>query len=165
MKYIVTLRKVLEKKVVVEAMDSTEVDHKLIANDIVGEFERTISSDSYHGWDYQSRVVGGIDQNCLPVDDSDTVICDLEDFAKWLGCDDSGQLKRVLFRATECGMNYEATEDSLILIGYVEGADCDHPSERLMYPFTGSYVRKVIARLEEEADEMWHEWNDSEEDD
>ena len=114
MKYIVTLRKVLEKKVVVEAMDSTEVDHKLIANDIVGEFERTISSDSYHGWDYQSRVVGGIDQNCLPVDDSDTVICDLEDFAKWLGCDDSGQLKRVLFRATECGMNYEATIPNFI---------------------------------------------------
>lgn len=41
----------------------------------------------------------------------------------------------------------------------------DAPSETRMYPFPGNEVRAVMARLEEEADEMWHEWNNDSDDD
>jgi len=161
MKYIVTLKKLLEKKVVIDAVDLEEVDKKLNAGEFEYEIERTISPDVYRGWEYQPNEIGGMDQNCLPVDDE--VICDLEGFAKWFGCDGASELERALFKYTQCGMCYSADEDSITLVGYVEGADCDHPSETLFYPFSGQRAKDVMAHLEEEAEQMWHEWNDDEE--
>lgn len=160
MKYIVTLKKVVEKKVVIDAENLEEADSKLLDGDVVFSIERTVSDDVYDGWEYKSEEIEGVDQNCLPVDDEDEVICNLDDFAKWFGCDSVDHLERALYKYTDCGMCYSADENSITLVGYVEGADCEHPSETLIYPFTGSHVKKVMAYLEEEADEMWHEWND-----
>lgn len=160
MKYIITLRRTMEKKVVIEATDLEEVDSKLADENFVFETERTISPDVYSGWNYQPHIIKNIDQNCLPVDSEDEVICSLEDFARWCGCGSIAELERHLFNHTDCGMCYSADPISITLVGYVEGADCEHPTETLLYPFTGRQVRDVIARLEEEADEMWHEWND-----
>lgn len=162
MKFIVTLTKATEKTVIVEANDLVEADRKLTEGDVIASFERTVSSDVYGGWDYQEDIVDGVDQNCIPVDEDDAVIFNLEDFAKWYECETVSGLERALFNNTDCGMCYSVVDGGIKLCGYVEGADCEHPNETLRYPFTGSSVKAVIARLEEEADEMWHEWNDEE---
>lgn len=160
MKYIVTLTKTLEKKVVVEAENIDDADRKLVKGETLFEVERTVSEDCYQGWAYDLAEQNGVDQNCLPVEEGDAVICSLDDFARWYGCDSVDELERALYKHTDCGMCYSTTSNTITLVGYVEGADCDGPSETLVYPFSGKQVKAVMSRLEEEADEMWHEWND-----
>ena len=164
MKYIVTLKKALEKRVVVDAVDLEELEKKLVSGDFIFTTERSISLDTYAGWEYKPQITGNTDINCLPVDNGDDIICNIEDFARWYGCSSVEDLERSLFKYTECGMCYSSAPDSITLVGYVEGADCEHPNETLLYPFTGQQVREVMTRLEVEANRMWHEWNDVDED-
>lgn len=92
-------------------------------------------------------------------DSTKELICNLEDFARWYGCETVDELERALFKNTECGMAYSATETALTLVGVVEGADCDGPSATLRYPFTVKEVKDAIEELETLAAEMWREWN------
>lgn len=159
-KYVVTLHKVIEKKVVVEveSEDLEAVDKKLTKNDVVAEVENVVSRDDYNGWEYRGGVYAPV-----AISPTEALICNLEDFARWYGCETVDELERALFDNTECGMCYSATTSALTLIGVVEGADCDGPSVALRYPFTGKEAKDTIEWLDTRAAKMWREWNCPEE--
>ena len=51
-------------------------------------------------------------------------------------------------------------KDKILLVGYVEGCDAEHPSETLYFPFTVEKFQEVRDFLEEQADKMWRDWNE-----
>lgn len=151
MKYIVELEKVIKRVVIVEADSDEEADKKLLAGVIEKKFNRVTSQDCYEGWEYKSHIT------------AEEVITSADDIAKLYGEKDASSLERALFKYTDCGMCEEWDDKKITLVGYVEGCDAEHPNETLYFPFTVEKFREVRDRLEKEADEMWHEWNDSEE--
>lgn len=155
MKYIVRLKKVIERTVVVDATTNEEADKKLLNGEIEASFEKVGSHDVYGGFDY-------ID--CETVGEGDELILNIKDFAKAFGTEVE-LLERYFFKYTNCGMPISWDNEGVTLVGYAEGADCDGPSEKLRYPFLLSEAKAVIDRLEDEADEMWHEWNGKEDED
>lgn len=156
MKYIIKLEKVVEKTVVLEASSDEEADKKLLEEKVLFSKERIVNTDCYNGWKYLAGELIKVE--------NDAVICNIEDFASWFGCDNSSHLERALFKNTNCGMCYSSTEDYIELAGYVEGVDCGGPSEKLYYPFTGETACSAIKRLNKEAEIMWREWNDKDAD-
>ena len=149
MKYVVKLIKTIETTVVVDAEDDTEADAKLMRGEYEQRFDNVKTKDTYLGMEYQN----------FTKHKKDELICSIEDFAKWFSGTTPEHIERDMFKYTNCGMCIEWNEKGIELVGYVEGADCDMPSEFLSFPFTTEHAKSVIDYLEEEADIMWHEWN------
>lgn len=153
MKYIVELEKAIKRVVVVEADSDEEADKKLLDGIIEKKFDRVSSQDHYDGWEYKGCVK------------AKEIIESADDIAKLYGESDASKLEHALFKYTDCGMCANWDDKKITLVGYVEGCDAEHPHETMYFPFTVEQFREVMDRLEKEADEMWHEWNDSEEED
>ena len=156
MKYVVTLEKTLIRTVVVDASSDDDCDRKLRDGDIEREWVRSVSNQAYGDWSYNH---GGH----YTVEAGEDLITCAGDIARLYGYDGEDHLERALFKYTDCGMCAEWDSEKITLVGYVEGADCDGPSETLYFPFTVKKLREVMDELETAADEMWHEWNDAEE--
>lgn len=154
MKYIVKLEQTIKRTVIVDAVDDEDADRKLLNGEIETEWKTVHSDKAYGDWTYISHET---------VSSGDDLITSAGDIAKLYGCKDESGLERALFKYTDCGMCADWDNDKITLVGYVEGCDAEHPHETLYFPFTLEKFREVRNRLEEEADEMWHEWNDSEE--
>ena len=146
MKYIVTLRKLIEKKVVVDA-DSDEMADQLIGK---GKYdfstERVLTDDIYLGWEYISNQT------------SQTVITSEEDLKKYY---DTHDMDRFVFECTECGCCYRAEKDFVGLNGYAEGSeDAECPEHRLYFPFTIEEWKETLKKADQEGCDLWHEYNE-----
>lgn len=156
MKYVIKLTKTLERTVIVNANSDEEADKKLNNNEIEREWIRnTNQNPSYGEWNYEFG-------DHYSVDDDELITC-ADDIAKLYGCENETQLERALFKYTNCGMCASWNKDYIDLVGYVEGCDAEFPHSIMYFPFTVSEFRRVRDILEEEADQLWHEWNDDEE--
>ena len=155
MKYIVDCKKVIRCKFVVDAGTDEQADKKLLAGQYESKVETTETQDVYQGYEYEDyKVFSG--------EGDETVICSIEDLCEALGTtvDD---IESYMYKYTDCGMPISWDDHGVTLVGYVEGADCDGPSETLAFPFTLKDFNETVDALEAEADVMWHEWNDDDE--
>ena len=154
MKFFVHCTKTVDCTFVVDADTAEQADKKLSAGEYEYKREWTTTQDSYLGYEYVT------DEKFSGTGDG-AVICSVEDLCRELGTT-KDDLKRYLYKNTECGMQVSWDDDGVTLVGYVEGADCDSPSDTLLFPFTMGVFDDTVATLEVEADELWHEWNDDE---
>lgn len=154
MKYVVKLKKTLERIVIVDAVDEDECDKKM---QDVKQWEwstndEVTSSDDYCGYQYVSyESCDGIGGNAL--------VKSVDELAENLGTT-VDYLDRDMFKYTNCGMSINWNDKSVTLTGYVEGADCDGPSETLYFPFSMKEFNDTVDYLDKAAEELWHEWND-----
>lgn len=156
MKYVIELRKVVKRVVVIEASNDDEADSKMLNEDIIRDYTTVTSDDCYNGWSYQTHEV---------ISDEEDLYLSAEDIAeKYYGCD-IDYLNHCLFKYTESGMSAIWDNNSIQVCACVEGADCDGPSATLTFPCTKAEWEHTLEYLDEEADAMWHEWNDDEGDD
>jgi len=154
MEYIVKCRKVIECTFVVGADTDEQADEKLTTGQYRYKAEQVKTMDSYLGYEYVTyEKVSGTGDGA--------VICSIEDLCEALGTTVDG-IERLMYKNTACGMPISWDDNGVTLVGYAEGADCDHPSECLLFPFTMKDFDQTVQGLEYAADELWHEWNDDE---
>lgn len=153
MKYVVELEQIRKRTVIIDANSDEEADNKLLAGDVEKEWIRIESNHAYGDWSYEY-------DGHYTVESSDDLITCADDLAKLYGYDNESFLEKALYKNTECGMCASWDNDKITLVGYVEGCDAEHPSETLYFPFTVKKFREVRDSLEEQAVEMWHEWNE-----
>lgn len=157
MKYIVECAKITKVLFVVDAEDDSQADKKLLAGEYEKKVEIANNRDDYLGYQYNGCEKYSGTGN-------ETVICSIEDLCDYLDTTPD-RIKRDMYKNTNCGMPIYWDENGVALVGYVEGADCDGPSATLLFPFVAKEFQKTVQYLEDEAEEMWHMWNDEEEDD
>ena len=94
------------------------------------------------------------------------VILNLADVAYELGCafDDEGEIAKAIYKGTDCGCVFDCDTKGITVAGYAEGADAECPSHRLDYPFSPHDFWTTLEEADAEGVQMWHEWNDEEED-
>ena len=157
MKYVVECEKTIKCIYVVDAEDDEQCHDKLVN----GQFEKKFESDNtigcgfnYGGYYYKSvKTYSG--------EGDETVICSVEDLCKHLGTTPD-RFARDMFKYTNCGMPIAWDDDKVTLCVYAEGADAEW-SHDLFFPFTAGEFDRMVAVVEEESDELWHEWNDDDE--
>lgn len=154
MKYVVKLKKTLERIVIVDAVDDDECDKKM--QDMKqwkwSSNDKVTSSDDYCGYQYVSyESYDGIGDNAL--------VKSVDELAENLGTT-VDYLDRDMFKYTNCGMSIDWNDKSVTLTGYVEGADCDGPSETLCFPFSMKEFGDTVDCLDEAAEELWREYHD-----
>ena len=99
-----------------------------------------------------------------------------EDLASFLGIPgaEMHRIEKAIFKGTSCGawVAFEtASQDHLgdveveftyLLVGsIVEGSDVDCTTHKLKLPTTSKEFEDAMKAVEEEAEEIWREWNDS----
>lgn len=154
MKYIVECEKKIKCIYVVDAYDDVECDKKLTAGEYEYKTEVVETRNDYLGYEYKKceELSGTGDQ---------TVICSVNDLCDYLDTTPD-RLKRDMFKYTKCGMPIAWDDEKVTLCVYAEGADAEW-SHDLFFPFTGKDFNHMVEVVEEESDELWHEWNDDEE--
>ena len=143
MKYIVTLKKTIEKVVVIEATTDEEADKMLFAGNYEYETERTVSPDVYNGFDYIDYKI------------SNDVITSEKDLMRLLG---SENIERDVYKYTQCGCCYRATKEYIAVNGYAEGSgDAECPEHILYFPFTLEDWETALTEADEEGVALWKE--------
>ena len=157
MKYIVECEKTIKCIYVVDAENDEQCHDKLVAGEIVKKFERdnTKSYGFNYGGYYYKNVESHSDEG------EDKVICSVEDLCDHLETTPD-RLERDMFKYTNCGMPIAWDDDKVTLCVYAEGADAEW-SHDLFFPFTAKEFDKMVEVVEEESEELWHEWNDDDE--
>ena len=150
--YIVKLKKKIEKIVVVDAQTDEEADKKLLAGDVVKEYEKTTSSDCYNGWAYEANP-----GDCENV--TDKIILSESDLLEVYEADTQSSVERCLFKYTESGVGIGWEEDGIVLTGCIEGADYDGPSRKLEYPFTLKNYYDTLDEIDEQSCQLWFDAN------
>ncbi len=93
------------------------------------------------------------------------------DVAEYLGVPGAAwnTVQRLVYKNTSCGawidFEYAAEENggSYLLVGsIVEGSDVDCQTQRLRLPTTSKNLELALQAVEEEAEEIWLEWNGEE---
>ena len=159
MKYIVECEKHMKCIYVVDADNDDQCHKKLVS----GEVEKKVEIDETskcHGFMYGGYAYKNVKKYSGEGDER--VICCIEDLCDALDTT-IDRIERDMFKYTECGMPISWDDDGVTLVGYAEGADCDMPTETLLFPFTMADFNQTVENLEYEADELWHMWNDIEE--
>lgn len=150
MKYIVKLKKEIERTVVVEAKSDEEADKLLLEGKYDYSAEHVITDDVYMGYEYVSHKT------------SNRVITSGQDLKEYYGTEDVG---RVLFKYTDCGCCYLAKEDYVSVAGYAEGSgDAECAEHRLYFPFTIEEWCDAVEAADQEGCELWEECNRDDED-
>lgn len=154
MKYIVECEKKIKCIYVVEADDDEQCHEKLVNGDVVKkiEFDATNSYGFNYGGYYYTNVEKYSDKG------EEKVICSVDDLCEYLGTTPD-RLERDMFKHTECGMPISWNDEKVTLCVYAEGADAEW-SHDLLFPFTAKEFNKMVDVVEAESDELWHEWND-----
>jgi hypothetical protein len=85
-----------------------------------------------------------------------------QDVARYFGLEEHEQdrVSRQLYKATDCGAWLQFIDDGVMVGTIVEGADVEPESITLTFPFTENDFNAAIQTLEEQAAEIWHEWNE-----
>lgn len=87
-------------------------------------------------------------------------ITNIDKLADAIGCKPRG-IGKALFKGTECGIVFNATDDGVTVCGYAEGADAECRPVPIAYPFTMEEFWKAAERADSEGCELWHDWNDN----
>jgi len=154
MKFVVECVKQTKVIYVVDAEDEAECDRKLSAGKYIHKTEIQQNRDDYLGTQYERyEAYSGTGDG--------TVICSVNDLCEYLGTTPD-RLKRDMFKYTDCGMPIEWDDEKVTLCVYAEGADAEW-SHDLFFPFTAKEFDKMVEYVEEESEELWHEWNDDKE--
>ena len=154
MKYIVECMKKVKCIFVVDAEDDVEADKKLSAGQYDFKTEVTESRNDYLGCELMGHeTFSGTGEG--------TVICSVNDLCEYLGTTPD-RLKHDMYKYTECGMPIAWDDEKVTLCVYAEGADAEW-SHDLLFPFTAKEFDRMVKVVEEESEELWHEWNDDEE--
>ena len=159
MKYIVECEKKIKCIYVVDAENDEQCHDKLVSGDIVKKVE--IDDTNSYGFNYGGFYYKSFEQ--YSGEGEETVICSVNDLCDYLGTTPD-YLERYMFKYTECGMPIAWDDDKVTLCVYAEGADAEW-SHDLLFPFTAKDFNNLVKIVEQESDELWHEWNDDEEED
>lgn len=156
MKYVVECEKKIKCMFVVDAVDEEECDKKLSAGEYEFKAETTENTDSYLGYRYK-------DHKAYSGTGNETVICSVNDLCNYLGTTPD-LLERDMYKNTDCGMPIAWDDQKVTLCVYAEGADAEW-SYDLFFPFTAKEFDSTVETVEEESEQLWHEWNDDDDDD
>lgn len=157
MKYIVECEKKIKCIYVVDAEDDEQCHEKLVNGDVIKKVE--IDDTNSHGFNYGGYYYKKVEM--YSGEGEETVICSVNDLCEYLGTTPD-HLKRCMFKYTKCGMPIAWDDKKVTLCVYAEGADAEW-SHDLFFPFTAKEFCRMVEVVEEESDELWHEWNDEEE--
>ena len=148
MKYIVKLKKEIERMVVVEAKSGEEADKLLVDGKYDYSVEHVTTRDTYMGYEYVSCKTANV------------VITSEQDLKDYFDTNDIG---RMVFKYTECGCCYRATEDYVAVAGYAENSgDAECPDHILYFPFTIDEWNDVLDEADREGCELFDEYNETE---
>ena len=150
MKYIVECEKKIKCLFVVDAKNDDEADKKLSAGEYELKKEIAESRNDYLGCQYVRHEKGN-------------VISSINDLCKYLDTTPE-QIERDMFKNTRNGIPFLWDDDKVTLCAYAEGADGE-PSHDLLFPFMAEEFDKLLEYVEEESDELWHMYNDDDEED
>ncbi len=146
MKYVIKLKKEIERTVVVEANSDEEADHRLLNGEYEFSIETVLSNDTYMGYEYVSNTT------------SNVVITSEQDLKDYFN---TNNIKKMVFKYTECGCCYFANKDYVSVSGYAEGSgDAECPEHRLYFPFTIEEWNDELTKADKEGCDKWHEYND-----
>ena len=157
MKYIVECEKKIKCIYVVDAEDDEQCHDKLVNGDVIKKIE--MDDTQSHGFDYGGFYFKNVET--YSGEGEETVICSVNDLCDYLNTTPD-RLKRDMFEYTNCGMPIAWDDEKVTLCVYAEGADAEW-SHDLLFPFTGKEFTNMVEVVEKESDELWHEWNDDEE--
>lgn len=101
------------------------------------------------------------------------VITNHEDLFNFLGADwyfdDKGRsekaLSRRVYKDTECGAWARMEPDGVTVGSIVDGSDAEVMPTTLRYPFEESAWERMLEEIEAEADRLWKEANEEEDED
>ena len=69
----------------------------------------------------------------------------------------------IVYKETECGAWMDVPDPQTVRIGsIVEGTDAETQTVSLKWPFNAEMFWNAVRDVENEADIIWHEWNDEE---
>lgn len=158
MKYIVECEKHMKCIYVVDADDDEQCHEKLVN----GQYDKKVEIDETgkcHGFMYGGYAYK--DSKKYSGEGDERVICSVDDLCDALDTT-VDRLERDMFKYTACGMPISWDDKRVTLCVYAEGADAEW-SYDLVFPFTMGEFNHTVEVVEEESDELWHEWNDEEE--
>ena len=84
------------------------------------------------------------------------------DVLMWLSAESREQAERHLYKFTDCGAWILWHDDGIQLGSIVEGSDAEVITDSLRYPFTERQLQETIDYIEAEADMLWREANEGE---
>ena len=147
MKYIVKLKKEIERTVVVDAKSDEEADRLLLEGKYDFSTECVTTGDTYMGYEYVSyKKTDGI------------VITSEQDLKDYY---DTNDVERMVFKYTDCGCCYYANEDCVSVAGYAENSeDAECPSHTLYFPFTIDEWDQALEIADQEGCDLWNEYNE-----
>lgn len=70
------------------------------------------------------------------------------------------QIKRRLYKDTDCGAWCGLTAGGVVIGSIVEGSDAEVQPKVLLFPFTQEHLDWAVEQIEEEADRLWREANE-----
>ena len=140
MKYIVKMKKEAEKVVVIEASSDEEADRMLL------EEKYKFSAERAGEYEYISHST------------SNTVFTSEQDLKDYYGTDN---IARMLFKYTNCGCSYYATETYVNVAGYAENSgDAECPGHILYFPFSLEEWDAAVSTADQEGCDLWNEYNE-----
>ena len=157
MKYIVECEKKIKCIYVVDAEDDEQCHEKLVNGDVIKKIE--VDDTNSHGFNYGGYYYKDVEK--YSGEGEETVICSVDDLCEHLGTTPD-RLERDMFKYTACGMPIAWDDEKVTLCVYAEGADAEW-SHDLFFPFTAKEFDRMVQIVEEESEDLWHEWNDDNE--
>jgi hypothetical protein len=88
------------------------------------------------------------------------IIKNQADMLEYLSAETVAQAEKNLYKATACGAWISFREGFVKVGSIVEGSHAECETHILSYPFTAENWEKAIAEIEEEADILWKEANE-----
>ncbi len=89
------------------------------------------------------------------------MIKNIRDLADTIGCSPR-RIRKELFRATECGVTFDETDNGITIAGFAEGSQGECVAHKLDYPFEPFTFWDTVALADGEGNDAWHEANDCE---
>ena len=146
MKYIVKLKKEIERTVVIDAPSDDVADKMLLEGKYDFSTEHITTGDTYMGYEYVNHTTT-----------NDAVITCEQDLKDYFGTEN---IERMVYKYTDCGCCYLAKEDYISIAGYAEGSgDAECPEHLLYFPFTIEEWENALSEADREGCELWEECN------
>tara|TARA_R100000664_G_scaffold32559_1_gene47686 strand:+ start:884 stop:1177 length:294 start_codon:yes stop_codon:yes gene_type:complete len=80
--------------------------------------------------------------------------------ARGFGETEFHQVEKNTFKYTDCGAWIQSQPDGIAVGSIVEGSDADCTPHKLEYPFELDEFWEALQAIEDEAKEIWAEWNE-----
>jgi hypothetical protein len=91
----------------------------------------------------------------------------LQDLFALYDATDKEQLRRKIYRLTDCGASIQFRDNDIAvqITSIVEGSDAEVSSDWLIFPFSEADWQQAVEYVEGEADILYRETNDDDEED